>query len=154
MNVQIGQVLTWSTNRLMRSEGDQECPWRRWQPPKAFSSEQSQSWILWHPYRIWERGRATGTTFPVVHGQHLGWCFMHLAPGQGPERAASSPLSQKQSAVASAPGSPPSRPSDSLLKPGASPRGLERHCSVYRARRTQTVTFLNQRRGGSDHGRM
>ena len=105
-------------------------------------------------YRIWEGERATGTTFPVVPGQHLGRCFTHLAPGQGPERAASSPLSQKQSAVASAPGSPPSRPSDALLNPGVSPRGLKRHCSVCRARRTQTVAFLNQRRGGSDHGRM
>lgn len=94
-----------------------------------------------------------GTPFPVVHGQHLGWCFIHLATGQGPERAASSPLSQKQSAGASALGSPPSLPSDALLNPGLSPRGLKRHCSVCRTR-TQTVAFLNQRRGGSDHGRM
>ena len=60
----------------------------------------------------------------MVHGQHLGWCFTHLARGQGPERAASSPCPGR-SAGASAPGGPPSLPSDALLKPGLSPRGLK-----------------------------
>lgn len=98
--------------------------------------ERQEPRFLWFTGSIWDGALCTWPRDRGLKGQRQA------------------PLSQKQSAVASAPGSPPSRPSDSLLKPGASPRGLERHCSVYRARRTQTVTFLNQRRGGSDHGRM